>query len=127
MDKNQNQFSIWYVFIALWAMMLFQLFVTPYFNPIEIPYSEFKAAVAAGKVDEVSISSIVIHGKMKPESSPHSATPSEKAAEQSRPSSDKPYEPLSSMESKPSEGLIFNTVRVEDPDLIRDLENALGG
>ena len=65
MDKKQRQFSIWYVFIALWAMMLIQVFVTPYFNPTEIPYSEFKQAVAAGNVQEVSISSMVIHGQMK--------------------------------------------------------------
>ena len=61
MDKKQRQFSIWYVFIALWAMMLIQVFVTPYFNPTEIPYSEFKQAVAEGNVQEVSISSMVIH------------------------------------------------------------------
>jgi cell division protease FtsH len=65
MDPKQRQFSIWYVFIALWAIMLFQIFVTPYFNPTEIPYSEFKAAVTADKVEEVSISSSIIHGRMK--------------------------------------------------------------
>ena len=69
MDKKQRQFSIWYVFIALWAIMLFQLFVTPYFNPTEIPYSEFKEAVASDKVEEVAISPTVIHGKMKPDKS----------------------------------------------------------
>ena len=76
MDKKQRQFSIWYVFIALWAMMLFQLFVTPYFNPTEIPYSEFKGAVASDKVEEVAISSMVIHGKMKPDKSSSPDTPS---------------------------------------------------
>ena len=50
MDPKQKQFSIWYVFIALWALMLIQIFVTPFLflKPMEIPYSEFKAAVAAG-------------------------------------------------------------------------------
>ncbi len=86
MDPKQRQFSIWYIFIALWAMMLIQIFVTPFFNPTEIPYSEFKAAVAEGKVAEVSISANVIHGKMKEDSRP------------------------------------FDTVRVEDPDLVRELE-----
>ncbi len=100
MDPKQKQFSIWYVFIALWALMLFQIFVTPYFNPTEIPYSEFKAAVAADKVEEVSISSAMIHGRMKPETKP-----------------DAKESP-----STPQEGQIFNTVRVEDPDLIRELD-----
>ncbi|MEW6544091.1 MAG: ATP-dependent zinc metalloprotease FtsH [Nitrospirota bacterium] len=90
MDPKQKQFSIWYVFIALWALMLFQIFVAPYFNPTEIPYSEFKAAVAADKVEEVAVSSSVIHGRMKPADS--------------------------------KEGRVFDTVRVEDPDLIRELE-----
>ena len=99
MDPKQKQFSIWYVFIALWAIMLFQMFVTPFFAPTEIPYSEFKAAVAAGRVEEVSVSSAVIHGRMKPE-----AAPSGEAAKTLK------------------EGRVFDTVRVEDPDLIRELE-----
>lgn len=85
MDPKQKQFSIWYLILALWALMLFQLFVTPFFNPVEIPYSEFKAAVADGKVTEVAVSSSMIHGRMK-------------------------------------EGKLFDTVRVEDPDLIKDLQ-----
>ena len=100
MDRKQKQFSVWYVFIALWALMLFQLFITPYFTPTEIPYSDFKKAVAEGKVEEVSISSTVIHGRMKPEA----ASPGEQGPAK-------------------TEGRVFNTVRVEDPDLIRDLES----
>jgi cell division protease FtsH len=98
MDPKQKQFSIWYVFIALWVLMLFQIFVTPFFNPTEIPYSEFKAAVTTDKVEEVSVSSSVIHGRMKPEPAPAAVAPSGK------------------------DGRVFDTVRVEDPDLIRDLE-----
>ena len=106
MDPKQKQFSIWYVFIALWALMLFQIFVTPYFNPTEVPYSEFKAAVNAGKVEEVSISSTIIHGRMKADA------PSEgkesKAEKEGTPAA--------------QDGNIFNTVRVDDPDLIRELD-----
>ena len=89
-------------------MMLFQLFVTPYFNPAEIPYSEFKEAVASDKVEEVAISSMVIHGKMKPDKS---ASPDTSSGQSS-----------ATAPSTPPEGRAFNTVRVEDPDLIRDLE-----
>ncbi|MBI4400563.1 MAG: ATP-dependent metallopeptidase FtsH/Yme1/Tma family protein [Nitrospirae bacterium] len=98
MDPKQKQFSIWYVFVALWALMLIQIFVAPLFNPTEIPYSEFKAAVTADKVEEVSISPSVIHGRMKPE--PDSAKGSPPVAK---------------------DGRVFDTVRVEDPDLVRDL------
>ena len=119
MDKKQKQFSIWYVFIALWAIMLIQLFVTPYFNPTEIPYSEFKQAIAAGKVQEVSIASLVIHGQMKPEETEPANKASEKPSEKR--SEKFPEKPAGTSTVKP-ESRAFNTVRVEDPDLIRDLE-----
>ncbi len=90
MDPKQRQFSVWYIFLALWALLLFQLFVTPIFNPIEMPYSEFKAAVRGGEVESVSLSSTAIHGQLK-------------AKEGEEPKR-------------------FDTVRVEDPDLIRELE-----
>ncbi len=88
MDPKQKQFSIWYVFIALWGLMLFQMFVAPSFQPTELSYSEFRAAVAEGKVEEVAISSTMIHGRMKPE-------------------------------EEEKEGTAFNTVRVEDPELLK--------
>jgi cell division protease FtsH len=91
MDTKRWKFSIWYIVVALWLLTLFQLFVAPIFNPTEISYSEFKEAVAAGKVAEVSIGSVVIHGQMKPEAGGE------------------------------AKSRVFDTVRVEDPDLIRDL------
>ena len=72
------------MFIALWILMLIQMFLPSFFNPAEIPYSEFKEAVAAGTVTEISVSPHVIHGKMKDDK-------------------------------------IFNTVRIEDPDLLKDV------
>ena len=91
MNTKHWKFSVWYIVAALWLLVLFQLFVTPIFSPTELPYSEFKAAVAAGKVAEVSIASSVIHGQMKAEA------------------------------GGDARGRVFDTVRVEDPDLIRDL------
>ena len=84
MDPKQRQFSIWYMFIALWALILLQTFLPSFFNPTEIPYSEFKESVAAGKVTEVAVSPQVIHGKLK-------------------------------------EDKVFHTIRIEDPDLLRNL------
>ena len=65
MDPKQRQFSIWYMFIALWVLILIQTFLPSFFNPTEIPYSEFKQAVEAGNVTEVAVSPQIIHGKMK--------------------------------------------------------------
>jgi cell division protease FtsH len=84
MDPKQRQFSIWYMFIALWALILLQTFLPSFFNPTEIPYSEFKESVAAGKVTEVAVSPQIIHGKLK-------------------------------------EDKVFHTIRIEDPDLLRNL------
>src|SRR5690348_8146080 len=111
MDNKQKQFSLCYVFIALWATMLIQLFVTPYFNATEIPYSEFKQAIASGHVQEVSISSLVIHGQMKPEETASADKSSDTSPDKS---------PATS--TAKSESRAFNTVRIEDPDLIRELE-----
>jgi cell division protease FtsH len=91
MDTKRWKFSIWYIVVALWLLALFQLFIAPIFNPTEISYSEFKEAVTAGKVAEVSVGSVVIHGRMKPEA------------------------------VGDAKGRDFDTVRVEDPELIRDL------
>jgi len=72
------------MFIALWALILLQTFLPSFFNPTEIPYSEFKESVAAGKVTEVAVSPQIIHGKLK-------------------------------------EDKVFHTIRIEDPDLLRNL------
>ncbi|MCC6965228.1 MAG: ATP-dependent zinc metalloprotease FtsH [Nitrospira sp.] len=84
MDPKQRQFSIWYMFIALWVLILIQTFLPSLFNPTEIPYSDFKSAVEANKVTEVAVSPQIIHGKMK-------------------------------------EDKVFHTIRIEDPDLLRNL------
>ena len=72
------------MFIALWVLILLQTFLPSFFNPTEIPYSEFKESVAAGKVTEVAVSPQIIHGKLK-------------------------------------EDKVFHTIRIEDPDLLRNL------
>jgi cell division protease FtsH len=65
MDPKQRQFSIWYVFIAIWLMLLIQTFVTPLIGPKELPYTDFKKAVAEDKILEVAISQTLIHGRAK--------------------------------------------------------------
>ena len=72
------------MFIALWVLILLQTFLPSFFNPTEIPYSEFKESVAAGKVTEVAVSPQIIHGKLK-------------------------------------EDKVFHTIRIEDPDLLKNL------
>lgn len=90
MNKKVS-FSIWYVILAIWAVILVHDFIHAVQKIEEFPYSEFKTLVAAGKVAEVSVSSHTLTGKLKPEG-----------------------------DSKEQKS--FSTIRVEDPDLVRNLE-----
>ena len=89
MNKTTS-FSIWYVLLAIMAVVLVHDFIHALNKVEELPYSEFKRLVATGKVAEVSVTSHVLTGKLKAEGE--------------------------SKEQKP-----FATVRVEDPDLVREL------
>lgn len=90
MDPKVRQFSLWYIILAFWMLLLFQNFVAPFWGPQDIAYSEFKRAVADDKILEVAISTNKIHGRAK-----------ESAFERDTD--------------------LFDTVRVEDPDLLGDL------
>jgi len=74
MNKKVS-FSIWYVFLAIWAFLLIQSFFAAINKVEEIPYSEFKALVAAGKVAEVSITSQTVRGMLKPDRDAKDAKP----------------------------------------------------
>jgi cell division protease FtsH len=88
--NNKVSFSIWYILLAVMAVVLVHDFILALNKVEELPYSEFKKLVADGKVAEVSVTSQVLTGKLKAEG-----------------------------ESK--EQKAFATVRVEDPDLVREL------
>lgn len=90
MNKKVS-FSIWYVFLAIWAVILIHDFFLAMQKLEEVPYSEFKTLVAAGQVEEVSITGQSLSGKRKP-----------KEGE--------------------TDSKFFTTVRVEDPELVRDLQ-----
>jgi len=90
MMNKKMSFSIWYLLLAVWAVILLHDFIHALQRSEELPYSEFKTLVADGKVAEAAVSSQTVSGKLKAEG-----------------------------ESK--EQRLFSTVRVEDPDLVRDL------
>lgn len=103
-DKNTNgrsrkglgsrtPFSLWYVLAAIGLMLLVQniLFTKPF---EQLPYSDFKAYVRQGQIEEVQIGAQTIRGTRRAPAN---------AAEK----------PLS---------LRFMTVRVDDPGLIQELE-----
>lgn len=89
MNKKLS-FSLWYVLLAVMAVVLVHDFILALNKVEEIPYSQFRSLVAEGKVAEVSLSSQLVTGKLKPEG-----------------------------ESKVEK--LFTTIRVEDPELVREL------
>ena len=88
--NKKISFSIWYVFLAIWAVILVHDFILAMQKIEELPYSEFRTLVAAGNVAEVTVTHQRLTGKLKPEEG--------------------------SKEQK-----LFTTVRVDDPDLVKEL------
>jgi cell division protease FtsH len=64
MEKH-HKFSIWYVLIAIWIVLILQNAISKSFKVEQIPYSEFVRALEAGRIAEVTITQDRIQGKMK--------------------------------------------------------------
>ncbi len=90
--NKKISFSIWYVFLAIFAIILVHDFIVATQKLEELPYSEFKTLLAAGKVAEVTVTHQRVTGKLK-------------------------------LEEGIKEQKLFSTVRVEDPDLVKDLNS----
>jgi cell division protease FtsH len=88
--NKKTSFSILYVFLAIFAVVLVHDFIVAMQKVEELPYSEFKTLLAAGKVGEITVTQQRLAGKLKSEGG--------------------------SKEPK-----LFTTVRVEDPDLVKEL------
>jgi cell division protease FtsH len=64
MEKRQK-FSIWYVLLGIWIVLILQNYMTTVFAIKTIPYSEFLKLLKENKVTEVAISANQIQGKIK--------------------------------------------------------------
>ncbi len=64
MEKT-TRFSLWYVVLAIWGVLLIQDFISKQYQPRHIPYSEFLRALRADEIIEVVISQGTLSGKMK--------------------------------------------------------------
>ncbi|HEY7531443.1 MAG TPA: ATP-dependent zinc metalloprotease FtsH [Nitrospiraceae bacterium] len=89
MNKKLS-FSIWYVVLAVWAVILVHDFIHTLQKVEELPYSEFRTLVTAGRVAEVSVTTHQVTGKLK-------------------------------SEGEAKEEKLFTSIRIEDPDLTREL------
>ncbi|MYL83297.1 ATP-dependent zinc metalloprotease FtsH [Desulfovibrio aerotolerans] len=64
MEKHQR-FSLWYVLIAIWGVLLLNNLIVSNYGPKNLAYSEFLTRLRAGDITEVSVTGDVITGLMK--------------------------------------------------------------
>src|SRR5512136_1444517 len=107
MEQNQRRFSIWYFVAAFFVLLAVENFLMGAITE-NLTYNEFKALLKAGKVTEVTLTDKIITGRLRQEGL-DGLLPKEKIAEIQR---------FGSGEQR------FVVVRVEDPGLVKELEEA---
>ncbi|UCD79497.1 MAG: ATP-dependent zinc metalloprotease FtsH [Desulfobacterales bacterium] len=60
--EKQHKFSIWYVLLGIWFVLIIQNYMGSVFAIKTIPYSEFLKLLKEGKISEVAISTNQIQG-----------------------------------------------------------------
>lgn len=63
--QKHYKFSIWYVLLGIWVVLLVQNYIASMFAAQVIPYSQFLNLLKAGKVTEIAVTANQIQGKMK--------------------------------------------------------------
>lgn len=107
MEKHHQQFSIWYFLLVFTLILGIQNYL--YSSHVEnLSYSSFKTLLKAGKLDNITVSERTISGTLR-DNGLEGLLPEERLAEL--------------RQSGPGEHQ-FKTVRMDDPDLIQDLEAA---
>ncbi|MBS1115662.1 MAG: ftsH [candidate division NC10 bacterium] len=107
MEQNQRRFSIWYFVAAFFVLLAIENFLMGAITE-NLTYNEFKALLKAGKITEVTLGDKVITGRLRQEGL-DGLLPKEKVAEIQR---------FGSGEQR------FVVVRVDDRELVPDLEAA---
>ncbi len=135
-EKKKLKFSVGYLIIAFWAVLLLQQVFSAYLQPTRTSYSDFKAALAAGRITDVAIGHAVIRGHMKTDPSAEAGAKAPEAQEgkapqepergqpvQHQPTRQQPKGAQSPLQSEKETARTnsFETVRVDDSDLMRDL------
>jgi cell division protease FtsH len=73
--EKQHKFSIWYVLIGIWVVLILQNYLASTFAVRVIPYSEFLQLLKENRITEVAITANQISGKAKLVSSSADAKP----------------------------------------------------
>jgi len=62
--EKRYKFSLWYVLIGIWVVLIAQSYISSMFVVETIPYSNFLNLVKTNKVTEISVTQNEIHGKL---------------------------------------------------------------
>lgn len=62
--EKRHKFSLWYVLIGIWVVLIVQGYISSMFVVESIPYSSFLGLLQEGKVTEIAVSENEIQGKM---------------------------------------------------------------
>jgi cell division protease FtsH len=63
--NKKTKFNIWYVFIAVWGVLLLHSLWVQTLQIEQIPYSQFETYLKEGRIEEIQISHNYIQGKLK--------------------------------------------------------------
>ena len=63
--EKRHKFSIWYVLLGVWVVLIIQSYIASMFAAQTIPYSQFLDLLKTGKIVEVAVTANQIQGKMK--------------------------------------------------------------
>jgi len=69
MEKH-HKFSIWYVLLGVWVVLIIHNYMAAAFSVRSIPYSEFLKMVKENRVTEVAITENQIQGKLRTDGTP---------------------------------------------------------
>jgi cell division protease FtsH len=62
--EKHHKFSIWYVLLGIWAVLILNNIIAGQIGPKQIPYSEFLSQLHDDKIKEIAIGKDTITGKM---------------------------------------------------------------
>ena len=65
--EKQHKFSVWYVLVGVWVVLIAQSYISSMFAYQVVPYSQFLTLLKTGKISEVAVTANQIQGKMKVE------------------------------------------------------------
>lgn len=73
--KKQYKFSLWYVVLGIWVVLIAQNYIASMYAAQIIPYSQFLSLLKAGKVTEIAVSANQLQGKMRVDGAPEDFKP----------------------------------------------------